>query len=74
MLTINLWASAGTSSSTLRNSRWPITANSMSVSATTVAERGPRSSRASSPKYRPGPRVVTLRPFRRTEASPERTR
>jgi len=42
----------------------------MSVSGDHSAERGRRSSRASSPKYCSGPRVATLRPLRRTEAVP----
>ncbi len=62
--------SAGTASSTPLNWRCPSTRRLMSVSDTTVAERGRRSSNASSPKYWPGPRVATLRLLRRTEASP----
>ena len=50
MLTSSLWATDGISSSTPRNSRLPMTINSMSVAATTVADRGPPSSNAISPK------------------------
>ena len=42
------------------------------VSAVTVALRGALSSRASSPKASPGPRVATLRPRRLTLAVPSR--
>src|SRR5580658_9699058 len=62
--------SAGTASSTPLNWRCPSTNRFMSVSDATVAERGRRSSRASSPKYWPGPSVATLRLLRRTAASP----
>ena len=66
--------SAGTASRTPLNCRCPRTKRLMSVSDTTVAERGRRSSRASSPKYWPGPRVATLRLFRFTDAWPETIR
>src|SRR5581483_7610155 len=60
----------GTSSMIPANSRWPSTTTSIGVSATTVALRGARSSRASSPKASPGPSVATLRPLRVTLAVP----
>ena len=46
----------------------------MSVSEITVAERGRRSSRASSPKYWPGPRVAVLRLLCFTVALPSTMR
>jgi hypothetical protein len=60
----------GTSSRTPENSRAPMTSNLHSVSAVTVAVRGPRSSSDSSPKAAPGPSVATLRPLRFAVASP----
>ena len=68
----SLRAKPGTSSMRPANSRWPSTTSSMSVSATTVALRGAFSSRASSPKASPGPRVAILRPWRVTRAVPSR--
>ncbi len=47
-----------------------MTSTSISVSLVTEADRGRRSSRANSPKWLPGPRVATFRPFRVTLAWP----
>ena len=68
--TSSLRAMVGTDSSSPLNWRWDMTSTSMSVSDTTEAERGRRSSRASSPKWLPAPRVATFRPFRVTAAVP----
>ena len=68
MAASSLWERAGTASSTPLNCRWPRTKRSISVSETTVAERGRRSKRASSPKYCPGPRVAIFWPLRLTVA------
>src|SRR4051794_27703567 len=43
----------------------------MSVAAVTVAERGPPSIKATSPKCSPGPSVASLTPLLETFASPE---
>src|SRR5947209_2078016 len=56
------------------NSRWPRTSTSMSSLAMTDADLGPRSSRASSPKYCPGPSLAISRFPRFTEALPSRMR
>jgi hypothetical protein len=50
------------------NGPWRSTSSSMSVSHTTDADLGSRSSSESSPNCSPGPRVTTVRPPRRTEA------
>ena len=58
-----LRAMLGTDCSRLLNWRWESTSRSISVSETTVADRGLRSSSASSPKWLPGPRVATFFPL-----------
>ena len=56
------------------SSRGPMMSTSRSVSAVTVALRGPGSMAASSPKKSPGPRVLTRRPICVTATEPERIR
>ena len=53
--------------------RWSMTSTVMSVSAVTVAVRGPRSRSESSPITAPGPTDVILRPLRFTVALPSTT-
>ena len=65
-----LRAMVGTDSSRPLNWRCDITSTSMSVSETTEADRGRRSSRASSPKWLPAPSVATFLPLRVTLAVP----
>ena len=74
MAASSLWERAGTASRMPLNWRWPSTNRSISVSETTVAERGRRSRRASSPKYWPGPRVAMICPLRLTVAWPSTMR
>src|SRR5436190_1066630 len=70
----SLWARPGTWSMLPSNWRWSSTSSSIGVSEVTVAERGLRSSRESSPKYWPGRRVAILRPALLTAARPPRMR
>ena len=63
-------AASGCSSTNARNSHAAIPRQRRSVVAVTVAERGPSSSRAISPKWSPGPRVRTISPRMLTVALP----
>jgi type IV pilus assembly protein PilY1 len=73
-VTSRLCVSLGTLSRSVAKSRRWMVRRRMGVSATTVAERGPPSSRLISPKYSPGPSFTCLRGDSSTRAVPSRMR